>query len=84
MSRRPLVPPVDNVLDLIGNTPIVRLRSLSPEGGAEIFAKLEFLSPGGSVKDRIGVGMIRAAERAGTVRPGATIVEPTAGNTGVA
>lgn len=62
----------------------MRLRSLSPEGGATIFAKLEFLSPGGSVKDRIGIGMIRAAERAGIVRPGATIVEPTAGNTGVA
>ncbi len=62
----------------------MRLRSLALDGGAEIFAKLEFLSPGGSVKDRIGVGMIRAAERAGIVRPGATIVEPTAGNTGVA
>ncbi len=84
MSRRPLVSPVDSVLDLIGNTPVVRLRSIGGEGDAALFAKLEFLSPGGSVKDRIGVGMIRAAEREGIIRPGATIVEPTAGNTGVA
>jgi cystathionine beta-synthase (O-acetyl-L-serine) len=73
-----------SVLDLIGRTPMVELRSISPAGGARIVVKLEFLSPGGSVKDRIGVGMIRAGEAAGVLARGGTIVEPTAGNTGVA
>ncbi|HET7571953.1 MAG TPA: cystathionine beta-synthase [Gaiellaceae bacterium] len=71
------------VLDLVGGTPIVRLERLSPPGGARILAKLEFLNPGGSVKDRIGLAMIEAAERAGKLKPGGTIVEPTSGNTGV-
>jgi cystathionine beta-synthase len=71
------------VLDLVGGTPIVRLDRLSPPGGARILAKLEYLNPGGSVKDRIGMAMIEAAERAGTLKPGGTIVEPTSGNTGV-
>jgi O-acetylserine dependent cystathionine beta-synthase len=62
---------------------MVELRRISPEGGARIFAKLEFLSPGGSVKDRLGIGMIRDAERRGQLRPGGTIIEPTAGNTGI-
>jgi cysteine synthase len=73
----------ENVLDLIGDTPLLRLRCFSPEGGASIYAKLEFLNPGGSVKDRAALGMIEAAEAAGRLRPGATIIEPTAGNTGV-
>src|SRR5919198_2341458 len=72
-----------NVLDLVGATPIVRLDKLSPRGGAQILAKLEYLNPGGSVKDRIGLAMIEAAEREGKLRPGGTIVEPTSGNTGV-
>ena len=71
------------VLELVGATPIVRLPKLTPRGGAEILAKLEYLNPGGSVKDRIGLPMIEAAEREGKLRPGGTIVEPTSGNTGV-
>jgi cystathionine beta-synthase len=71
------------VLDLVGGTPIVRLDRLSPAGHARILAKLEHLNPGGSVKDRIGLAMIEAAERDGKLKPGGTIVEPTSGNTGV-
>src|SRR3954468_9650676 len=71
------------VLELVGNTPIVRLDELTPRGGAQLLAKLEYLNPGGSVKDRIGLAMIEAAEREGKLRPGGTIVEPTSGNTGV-
>ena len=71
------------VLDLVGATPIVRLDRLSPPDGARILAKLEYLNPGGSVKDRIGLAMIEAAERDGKLKPGGTIVEPTSGNTGV-
>src|SRR5436305_8260079 len=71
------------VLELVGGSPIVRLPKLSPPGGAEIVAKLEYLNPGGSVKDRIGLPMIEQAERDGKLRPGGTIVEPTSGNTGV-
>lgn len=63
---------------------MVRLRRIPGPGAAEVYVKLESLSPGGSVKDRIGIGMIRAAEREGLLRPGAAIVEPTAGNTGIA
>jgi cysteine synthase A len=69
----------------IGNTPLVALGRLAPEGGAEVVAKLEYLNPGGSVKDRIGVAMIDAAERDGRIEPGRSlIVEPTSGNTGIA
>src|SRR5436190_667914 len=71
------------LLDLVGDTPIVRLDRLSPKGGARLLAKLEYLNPGGSVKDRIGIAMIEAAERDGLLKPGGTIVEPTSGNTGV-
>jgi cystathionine beta-synthase len=71
------------VLDLVGNTPIVRLDRISREVPGEILAKLEYLNPGGSVKDRIGLAMIEAAEREGKLKPGGTIVEPTSGNTGV-
>jgi cystathionine beta-synthase len=77
------VPDFPTVLELVGATPIVRLEKLSPPGGAEILAKLEYLNPGGSVKDRIGLPMIEAAEREGKLKPGGTIVEPTSGNTGV-
>ncbi|HEX6098520.1 MAG TPA: cysteine synthase A [Thermoanaerobaculia bacterium] len=82
MSRS-ILPPVHSVLDLIGNTPMVRLHSIPGPDDAEIFVKMEFLSPGLSVKDRIGVGMIERAERDGLLKPGGTIIEPTAGNTGV-
>src|SRR3990172_5687114 len=71
------------VLELVGQTPIVRLERLSREVPGELLAKLEYLTPGGSVKDRIGLAMIEAAEREGKLKPGGTIVEPTSGNTGV-
>src|SRR5574337_1566487 len=71
------------VLELVGHTPIIRLERLSREVPGELLAKLEYLNPGGSVKDRIGLAMLEAAERDGKLRPGGTIVEPTSGNTGV-
>jgi cystathionine beta-synthase len=71
-----------SVLDLVGSTPIVRLDRISRDVPGTILAKLEYLNPGGSVKDRIGLAMIEAAERDGLLRPGGTIVEPTSGNTG--
>ena len=73
----------DNICQVIGNTPIVRLNRLPKEDWAEMLVKLESFNPGGSVKDRIGLSMIEAAERAGTLKPGSTIVEPTSGNTGI-
>ncbi|HEY7600024.1 MAG TPA: pyridoxal-phosphate dependent enzyme, partial [Candidatus Limnocylindrales bacterium] len=77
----------ESILDLVGNTPLVRLTRLTRELGPQdaqplLLAKLELLNPGGSVKDRIGLPMIEAAEREGKLRPGGTIVEPTSGNTG--
>ncbi len=71
------------VLELVGRTPIVRLDRLGQDVPGELLAKLEYLNPGGSVKDRIGLAMIEAAEKEGKLRPGGTIVEPTSGNTGV-
>src|SRR5436309_5619987 len=71
------------VLELVGGTPIVRLQKLGREVRPELLAKLEYLNPGGSVKDRIGLPLIEAAERDGKLAPGGTIVEPTSGNTGV-
>jgi cysteine synthase A len=74
-----------NLADLVGGTPLVRLTRLAPECGAELVGKLEAYNPAGSVKDRIGVAMIDAAEREGRIEPGrTTIVEPTSGNTGIA
>ena len=72
----------DSILDLVGNTPLVRLRSLTRGVRATVLAKMEQLNPGGSVKDRIALGMVEEAERHGLLRPGGTIVEPTSGNTG--
>ncbi len=71
------------ITEAIGGTPLVRLQRLSPKGGATIFGKVEFANPGGSVKDRICLNMIDEAERAGTLKPGGTIVEATSGNTGI-
>jgi cysteine synthase len=73
----------DGVLDLVGRTPLVRLARVSPRGGAEVCAKLEARNPAGSVKDRPALSMVRAAEAEGRLRPGATIVEATSGNTGI-
>ena len=71
------------MLDLVGNTPLVRLRRVIPEGSAEVLGKLESLNPAGSIKDRIALSMIEDAEERGLLKPGDTIVEPTSGNTGV-
>jgi cysteine synthase A len=73
----------DSVLDVIGNTPIVRLHRLVPAGAAEVLGKLESMNPAGSVKDRIAVSMIEDAEARGAIKPGDVIVEPTSGNTGI-
>jgi cystathionine beta-synthase len=72
-----------SVLELVGNTPIVRLDSIGADVAPRLLAKLEYVNPGGSVKDRIGLAMIEKAEREGKLKPGGTIVEPTSGNTGV-
>ncbi|HEY3484725.1 MAG TPA: pyridoxal-phosphate dependent enzyme, partial [Ilumatobacteraceae bacterium] len=74
----------DDVLDLIGNTPIVDVSRLSPNPDVRILAKLEMLNPFGSVKDRIAKAMIEQAEKEGVLLPGQTIVEPSSGNTGIA
>lgn len=74
----------ESIVDLVGNTPLVRLRHLSEETGAELLAKLEAFNPGGSVKDRIGLSMIEAAEREGKLDKETVIIEPTSGNTGIA
>jgi cysteine synthase A len=73
----------DSVLDLVGNTPLVRLNRVVAEGSAEVLGKMESLNPAGSVKDRISLAMIEAAEASGAIKPGDTIVEPTSGNTGI-
>jgi len=73
----------DSVLDVIGRTPLVRLNRLPKRGGATVAAKLESANPGGSVKDRIAAAMIEDAEQRGLLTPGATLVEPTSGNTGI-
>jgi len=82
--RTPTCIVTSDVLDSIGNTPLVRLRTASEESGCEIFAKAEFLNPGGSIKDRIARHIVLEAERRGKLRPGSTIMEVTSGNTGIA
>jgi cysteine synthase A len=72
-----------DILSLIGNTPLVKINQLASSDGAEIWAKLEGCNPGGSVKDRIALAMIMAAEQEGRLKPGGTIIEPTSGNTGI-
>jgi cysteine synthase A len=81
----PLASPqiADSVLDLIGATPLVRLNRVVPPGAAEVLGKLEARNPAGSVKDRIALSMVEAAEREGLIQPGDTLVEPTSGNTGI-
>jgi cysteine synthase len=73
----------DDITQLVGETPMLQLRRLVPPGSAEIYAKLEYLNPGGSVKDRAAIGIIRKAEEQGKLKPGGTIIEATAGNTGI-
>ncbi|HVO80169.1 MAG TPA: cysteine synthase A [Terriglobales bacterium] len=73
----------DDITQLVGETPILQLKRIVPEGSAEVYAKLEYLNPGGSVKDRAAIGMIRRAEEERRLHPGGTIVEATAGNTGI-
>ena len=73
----------DDITELVGETPLLRLRRVVPQGAAEVFAKLEYLNPGGSVKDRAAIGIIRRAEQQGLLREGSTILEATAGNTGI-
>jgi S-sulfo-L-cysteine synthase (O-acetyl-L-serine-dependent) len=82
-SLPPLAPPVDSVLDLIGRTPMVRIRRLNPNPRVALYAKLEGFNPTGSIKDRIALKMIEQAERRGTLTRGKTILEPTSGNTGI-
>ena len=81
MSKRKTA---DDLLQLVGDTPLVRLYRVAPANGSQLYGKLEARNPTGSVKDRIGVSMIRAAEAAGQLKKGMTIVEPTSGNTGIA
>ncbi|MBM4386670.1 MAG: cysteine synthase family protein, partial [Deltaproteobacteria bacterium] len=73
----------DNILRVVGRTPMARLKKLSPKGGAAVYAKLEYLNPGGSVKDRMALHIIEKAEKEGKLKPGGTIVENTSGNTGM-
>jgi cystathionine beta-synthase len=73
----------ESIIDLVGNTPLVRLSSVGRDVPATVLAKVEYFNPGGSVKDRIAVRMVDAAEKSGALRPGGTIVEPTSGNTGI-
>ena len=72
----------ENITELVGNTPLVRIRKLN-QGAAEVVVKVEYFNPGGSVKDRIALAMIEAAEQSGVLKPGGTLIEPTSGNTGV-
>ena len=74
---------VQNITQIIGDTPLVRLNRVVPEGSAEVYVKLEYQNPGASVKDRIAISMVEQAEKDGKLKPGDTIVEPTSGNTGI-
>ena len=79
-----MIPKVENILELVGGTPLLRLRRLVPDGSAEVWVKCEQFNPGGSVKDRIALSMVETAEREGRITPGeSVIVEPTSGNTGI-
>ena len=75
---------MSSIVDAIGNTPLVRLRNVVPENGAELWLKLEYLNPTGSMKDRMALAMIEGAERDGLLEPGMTVVEYTGGSTGPA
>ncbi|HUB05442.1 MAG TPA: cysteine synthase A, partial [Myxococcales bacterium] len=79
----PVAAPIDSILEAVGGTPLLRLHRVPPKRCAAVYAKLEELNPGGSVKDRICLSMVEAAERDGRLRPAGTVVEPTSGNTGI-
>jgi cysteine synthase A len=83
ISSRSRLRVAENITALVGETPMLRLQRIVPPGAADVFAKLEYLNPGGSVKDRAAIGIIEQAERDGALRPGGVIVEATAGNTGI-
>jgi cysteine synthase A len=85
-SKGEVLPPLaaaESILELVGRTPLLRLSRFAPAPAAELFAKLEYMNPGGSVKDRAALGMILDAERRGVLKAGSTVIEPTAGNTGI-
>src|SRR3954452_2657205 len=84
MPRKPENVIYENIIDTMGGTPLVRINRMIPRGGATVLIKCEFFNPLSSVKDRIGVAMIEAAEQSGRLKPGAVLVEPTSGNTGIA
>ena len=73
----------NSILDSVGNTPIIKLDKVGKELDCKLYGKCEFLNPGGSVKDRIGINMINQAEKDGIIKPGAVLIEPTSGNTGI-
>lgn len=73
----------NSAVDVIGNTPLLKLNRVVPEDAADVYVKLEFTNPGGSIKDRIALSMVEAAEKDGSLKPGGTIIEPTSGNTGI-
>ena len=74
---------LNSILDAIGRTPLIKLNRLGAHLECNLYAKCEFLNPGGSVKDRIGLSMVDAAEKEGRIKPGDTLIEPTSGNTGI-
>jgi cysteine synthase A len=82
-KRAPPLAAAENILELVGGTPLLHLSRFAPSPLGDVFAKLEYMNPGGSVKDRAALGMILDAERRGVLKSGATIIEPTAGNTGI-
>src|SRR5512147_2693301 len=83
MTSSPHSLPAESILDLVGKTPMVRIRRLNPNPRVKLYAKLEGFNPTGSIKDRIALKMIEQAEREGVLGPGKTIIEPTSGNTGI-
>lgn len=83
LTSNPCLRVADDITELVGQTPMLRLKRVVPANAADVFAKLEYLNPGGSVKDRAAIGIIQRAEREGQLKPGGVIVEATAGNTGI-
>jgi cysteine synthase A len=82
-TTNPFLRVADDITQLVGSTPLLKFRRIVPTGSADVFAKLEYLNPGGSIKDRAALGIIRKAEEQGLLKPGSTIIEATAGNTGI-